>query len=228
MRRAITLLLVFIYFGGIAQTPGRYIVKPGEIPDKVLPAEAVYYFPAFVKGELAFKNGGKSQQRFNYNCLLDELQFLTVGGDTLTIATPYDIMKVNIDSATYYFDKGYLREVYQENGFKLALRERLVQGDAKKEAAYGSTSGTSAISSLESVRIGDNIFRLEAKREILFVKRQAFFLGNRYNQFVPANKKGFAITFSEKKTLIETFIKENKTDFTNPDDLRNLLKSCVE
>lgn len=227
MRKLLTTLLVFAMLWGQTQPQERFIVKPGEIPEKVLPAEAVYYFPAFTKGELSFKTGGKTSQRFNYNCLLDELQFLSVGGDTLAIAEPYEMMKVKVDSVTYYFDKGYLRELGQKGGYTLALRERLIQSDTKKEAAYGTTSGTGAISSLESVRMGNHVFRLETRREVLFVKRQAFYLGNRYNKFVPANKKGFASVFPEKKDLIDTFIKEQKTDFNILEDLQKLLQACT-
>ncbi len=227
MRKLLILLLALLSFRGMTQTRERYIVKPGEIPDKVLPAEAVYYFPEFKKGEVSFKIGGKSTQLFNYNCLVDEMQFLTAGGDTLTIAEPHDIMAVTVDSVTYYFDKGYLREIGKQNGYKLALRERLVQSDAKKEAAYGTTSGTGAINSLQSVRMGNNVFNLEMKREVLFVKRHAFYIGNRYNQFAFATKKGFATVFPEKKKLIETFIKEHKTNFSKPEDLQELLEACA-
>lgn len=227
MRKLLILVLVLTSFRGAAQTAERYIVKPGEIPDKVLPAEAVYSFPEFKKGEVSFKAGGKSTQLLNYNCLLDEMQFLTVGGDTLTIAEPHNIVAIAVDSATYYFDKGYLRELDKQNGYKLALRERLVQSDTRKEAAYGTTSGTGSINSLQSVRMGNNVFSLEVRREVLFLKRHAFYLGNRYNRFVFANKKGFADVFPEKKNLIVSFIKEHKTDFSKLEDLQQLLEACA-
>jgi len=228
MRSLWTLILVLATLQGLAQSREQYTVKPGEIPDKVLPAEAVYYFPEFRKGEANFKTGGKSTQQFNYNCLLDELQFLAAGGDTLAIAEPHEIRMIQIDSVIFYFDKGYLRQVSTQNGYKIAVRERLIQTDAKKEAAYGSTSGTGAINSIESVRMGNNVFKLEVRREVLFAKRHAFYIGDRYNRFSPASKKGFASLFPEKKKLIETFVKEQHTDFNSPGDLQRLLEACAQ
>ncbi|MBX3240540.1 MAG: hypothetical protein KF679_11530 [Chitinophagaceae bacterium] len=204
-------------------------MKSGEVPQKVLPAEAVYYFPGFVTGEATLRAGGKATQKFNYNYLLDEMQFLTVTGDTMAIAEPHLVMVIKIDSVSYYFDKGYLRELCQSNGYTLALRERLVQGDFKKESAYGTTSGTSSINSMEGISVGNNqIVTLEARREIFFIKRNAVFIGDRYNRFVRANKKGFASVFPEKKKAMEAFIGEQKINFNNLEDLQKLLAFCSQ
>lgn len=229
MHTVFAVFLCCCVFGGYAQNRERYIVKPGEVPQKVLPAEAVYYFPGFVSGEATLRAGGKATQKFNYNYLLDEMQFLSVTGDTMTIAEPHLILVIKIDSVSYYFDRGYLRELCQSNGYTLALRERLVQGDLKKESAYGTTSGTSSINSAQNISDGNSqIVKLEARREIIFIKSSVFFLGDRYNRFVRANKKGFASVFPEKKKVMETFIKEQKINFNNLEDLQKLLAFCSE
>ena len=59
-----------------------FLVKAGEVPEKAIPVEEIYFFSSFTNGTAILKNGSRSNQRFNYHCLLDELQFLS-GGDTL-------------------------------------------------------------------------------------------------------------------------------------------------
>ncbi|HRP54836.1 hypothetical protein [Agriterribacter sp.] len=59
-----------------AQTQKRYIGKSGESPDAVIPGEAKYILPAFTEGTAFLRSGASVKQRFNYNCLLDEMRFL--------------------------------------------------------------------------------------------------------------------------------------------------------
>ena len=73
-------LCIFCIAKGSAQTEKIYSVKMGEVPNKVIPREAIYLLPAFTQGTVFFKDGSSSTQRFNYNSLLDEMHFINGQG----------------------------------------------------------------------------------------------------------------------------------------------------
>src|SRR6478609_7956182 len=96
--RLIVAVCIFCIAKASAQTEKMYAVKIGEVPDQVIPREAIYLLPAFTQGSAFFKNGSSSKQRFNYNSLLDEMHFINERGDTLAIAEPALTTSVEIDS----------------------------------------------------------------------------------------------------------------------------------
>ncbi|OJY81488.1 MAG: hypothetical protein BGP13_03515 [Sphingobacteriales bacterium 40-81] len=203
-----------------------FLVKAGEVPEKAIPVEEIYFFSSFTNGTAILKNGSRSNQRFNYHCLLDELQFLS-GGDTLAIAEPGLLHKVDIDSITYYYYKGYLRQLMKMDKYTLAVKERITMGDRRKEGAYGISSGTSAIDNYSNIYRDGRAFRLQTKEDVFFKKEYTFYLGDVYDHFILADKKGFYNFFSEKRRAIDNYIKVEKINFNNIDDVKKLFLFCT-
>ena len=222
-----TCFLISYFFTASGQNSETYIVKAGEVPEKAISPAHIYFFSSFTNGTATLKNGSTSAQRFNYNCLLDELQFLSVNGDTLAIAEPGLLRKVEIDSAVYYYDKGYLRQIAKTDKNTLALKERIFPVDRRKASAYGGTSGSSAIDNYSNIYRDGRFFKLESREDILFKKQRQFFLGNKYDHFIPAEKRGFYDVFADKRNIISDFIKQQKINFNNPDDVKKLFDYCT-
>lgn len=209
-----------------AQTNKRFLVKSGEVPEKIIPVEEIYFFPSFTNGTATLKNGSKSTGKFNYNSFAEELLFLS-GNDTLAIAEPGLLRKVEIDSIVYYYDKGYVRQLLKAGDNTLAVKERLSMGDRRKSGAYGTTSGTSAIDNYTNIYRDGRAFQLELKEDVLFKKEYTLFIGDAYGHFVPADKKGFYDVFAEKRGIISDYIKGEKINFNNPDDVKKLFLYCT-
>lgn len=209
-----------------SQTQKRFLVKAGEIPEKTIPIEEIYFFPSFTQGTAILKNGSKSTQRFNYNCLLGELQFIS-GNDTLSLAEPALVQRVNIDSTVYYFDKGYLRQLLTSGKYTLAVKENIFVGDRRKAGAYGGTSGTSAIDNYSNVFRDGRGFQLELREDVLFKKDYLLFIGDAYSHFTIADKKGFHDVFAGKRNDINEYIKLEKINFNNTDDVKKLFLYCT-
>lgn len=223
----ISLLLSSLIVTASAQNASRFVVKAGEIPEKAIPAEEIYFLPAFTNGTAILKNGSKSNQAFNYNCLLDELQFLSAKGDTLAIAEPALLRNVFIDTVLYYYNKGYLRQLAKADKYTLAVKERLFMGDRRKTGAYGSTSGTSAIDNYSNIYRDGRAFKLESKEDIIFKKEQLFYIGDAYDNFMPADKKGFYDVFAKKRDLISEYIKQEKINFNDANHIKKLFFYCA-
>lgn len=209
-----------------AQTARLWPVKVGEIPNQVLPIEAMYVLPNFTTGTAWLRDGSSSIQRFNYNYLQDEMQFIGDAGDTLTISDPALLKSVTIDSLTFYYDKMYVREILAAGKYKLAIRQQMVQIADMTRGAYDAASGASSIKTYGSINNNSQIYQLQVKKDVLFQEEHSFYIVSASNPFLKATRKTFHQLFEDKK--ISAFIKAHHTNFNNADDLKALLKFCTE
>ncbi len=210
-----------------AQTGNTYPVKMGEIPDKVIPNEAMYLLPGFTQGVVFFKDGTSSKQRFNYNSLLDEMRFINEKGDTLTIAGTALINSVEIDSIKFYYDTGYVRQVFTQGNYKLVIKEKWKQIPDKKTGGYDMGSSIGSIKTYSSIsNTNGSIGRLQVREDVLYKKENSFYVSDKFNHFQKANKKNFHALFEDKN--IAQYLKEHKVNFNREEDLEALLRFCAE
>lgn len=187
-----------------------YTSKPDTIPHN-----AIYDFPAFIEGTLYAKDGSISKHLFNYNFMNDEMQLLTFDGDTLVLSEPDMIREIIVDSITYYYDKGYLRLLSIKNGYKIAVKKRTgfvaeVTGQKQLVLTHGGGSTGMGIGTIK------------------YVPEFFYFIGDKYNRFVQANRKGFFEFFGEQKNNIREYIKANKINFRNEDHVLKVFRLCTE
>ena len=143
MHVRLLILLFVIYFNNTSAQSQEYPVKVGEIPNKVLPNEAMYVLPAFAKGTAFMRDGTSSTYLFNYNFLLGEMHFIAALGDTLAIANPLLLGSVVIDSLLFYYDKTYMRVLLKTGNYKLAVNQEMLQIADKTRGGYDAASGDS-------------------------------------------------------------------------------------
>ncbi len=218
---------IFCISKGSAQTGNKYSVKSGEIPNKVIPNKAMYLLPGFTPGIVFLKDGSSSKERFNYNSLLDEMHFINEHGDTLAIAEPALIKSVEIDSIKFYYDTVYLRQVFTKGNYKLVIKEKWKQIPGKKSGGYDMGSSTGSIQTYSTIS-GSNgsIARLQVRQDVLYIKENSFYIGDKFNHFQKANKKNFHTLFEDKN--VTQYLKEHRVDFNKEEDLEALLRFCAE
>ncbi len=227
MRTRLLLVLCMFCFYTASTQVKAYPVKVGEIPNKVLPNEAMYLLPAFAKGTAVMRDGTSSAYLFNYNFLLDEMHFINERGDTLAIAEPLLISSVVIDSMLFYYDKGYMRETLKVGNYKLAIRKEMVQMADKTRGAYNIASGSSAIQTYGTISNRNSmIYRLQVQKDVLFQEEISFYIADASNHFLRANKKNFYTLFGGKG--LTKYLKEHKVNFNNEEDLKALLRFCAQ
>ena len=210
-----------------AQRGETYPVRVGESPNKVIPAKVVYVLPDFTEGTAFLRDGTTSTQLFNYNILLDELQFKTFNGDTMAIADPVIIKNVVIDSFIFYYSKGYLREIVKAGDYKLAIKQNMVQVADKTRGAYDAASGASSITTYGSINNSSQIYRLQVNKDVLFQEIVSYRISDAYNNFIVADKKGFLALFDGKKDSVMKYIKMQHINFNKQADLVKLLQFCA-
>jgi hypothetical protein len=210
--------------GVVAQRGKLYPVRLGEIPNEVLPPEAIYLFPKFHEGTAWLRNGTSSVKQFNYNFLLDEMHFIGDAKDTLAIAEPTLVKYFQVDSTIFYYDKGYLREIDKEDAYRLAVKQQMVQVADKTHGGYDEPSAVSAIKTYGTINNNGQRYQLQVKKDVQFQEMVSYYITSDFNPFVRASKRNFHILFPEKE--ISAFIKEHKTNFNKAEDLIALLRFC--
>lgn len=220
------LLSVFAVNQTSAQHTKAYPVKAGEIPNRVLPNEAMYVLPAFATGSALQRDGTAATFAFNYNFLQDEMHFIGIAGDTLAIAEPVLLKTVVIGTLIFYYDKGYLQQIFTAGKYSLAMRQQMVQIADKTTGAYDAASGASAIKTYGTINNNSQIYQLEVKKDVVFEKVVGYYIGAGSNPFVKASRRNFELFFADK--AVSAYCKTHRVNFNNEADLKALLLFCVE
>lgn len=229
MKKMLVPAILLLFVTTLSAQEGKsYPVKVGESPNKVLPPEAQYVFTVFKKGNAYFRSGAPVAKFFNYNFLLDEIQFIEDSGDTLAIADPMLITKIVIDSSVFYYNKGYLKELTNINNYKLALKQNMVQIADKTRGAYDAASGASSITTYGTINNNSQLYRLQVKKDVLFQEVDGYYISDLFNNFIKADKKGFLAVFGEMKPGLVKYIKKEKLHFNKEADLKKLLVYCAQ
>jgi len=226
MRAVLPVAFLFCINIAFAQTGKFYSVKVGEVPNEVLPVEAMYLLPHFTAGTAFMRDGSSAAEKFNYNFLLDEMHFITAGGDTLAISEPLLLKSVVIDSMVFYYDKGYVRQIFERHNYKLALKQQMVQVADKTRGAYDAASGASSIKTYGIINNNGQIYQLQVKKDVFFREVISFYFSDAFNHFLKASKKNFMTVFPKED--LSKYLKQHKVNFNNEADLKALLQFCAE
>lgn len=223
--KAITLapfILLLYTYAAYAQADS-YTRKPGENVNSTLPANIKFLYPQFTEGIVFFRDGTRSNAQLNYNLLTSEMLFIAPKGDTLALTDEVTIKYIAIANDTFFYDKTYLQLVTGNATAKLAKRETLAMGDVKKAGGYGQVSSTSAITTVSSVRLQNRVTNLTENKELVIAKQTAYYIGDTYNHFLPANKKNIIKLFGKKQAAVEQYCKDNKIAFNKEADLKAII-----
>ena len=103
----------------------------------------------------------------------------------------------------------------------------LVVKKREKIGAYEQPTSTSAIESYGSFtdNFGNLTPGLKVRENITMTLRSDYYFGDKFNIFLLANKKNVVKVYPGKKDRINQYLKKNKVNFKNGDDLKWLLAS---
>ncbi|MGV3696484.1 hypothetical protein [Flavobacterium sp.] len=181
-----------------------------------------YYSPATTQGSPylnklftpAIVSGAGQTEMLRYEAYSDDMEFVTATRDTLALikGEPFTSITFKLTNTKYnlveYTRKnekinGYLISVAEKNNFTL-YKKQVVNFYKEKFANSGYENDTPA--------------RFERGADVYFIKDN----DKEIVEF-PSSKKALLKLYPAKKTEIEAFLKENKTDFDKEADLIKLL-----
>jgi hypothetical protein len=226
MKAILLLLVISIGYSDLpAQDSTLVTLKAGTRVRDVLNPADIYYYPQFTNGKVFFRDGSKAVGKMNYSRLVDQMLFIDHKGDTLALANEKTIKFIAVDRDTFYFDEGYIRLVADYGDVKLAEKQIWVVADTRKIGTHNRSTTTVAVTSLSSYT--DETARAKSYdlliNEDMVIRREThYYFGDEYNRFARAGKKKLLLLFPKEELSLENYLKENKVNFDNKEDLEKL------
>jgi len=226
MKAVLLCLFILVGYSDLsAQDSTLVIIKAGNRVKDVLTAADIYYYPQFTDGNVILRDGTMVAVKMNYTRLFDQMLFVGRKGDTLALADEKNIKFIAIDQDTFYYDKGYIRIIVDNDFVKLAEKQIWVVADVRKIGTHNTPKNTVAITSLSSYSDGHDAAKskdLLLNEDLVLRKKTEYYFGNAYNHFVLAGKKRLQQLFPKEELSIENYLKKNKVNFDKRDDLEKL------
>jgi hypothetical protein len=214
--------LLSFYYSNAQSTDFK--VPAGSSIAESIPFNDLYLYPAFIDGQVYFKNGNVVPAKLNYNHYFAHIQFIATKGDTLNLADAGTVRYIKIGTDTFYYDKMYLQQLKGNSAIKLAVQERIKVLDKQKIGGYGQPTSVSAIDSYDRYQNSNQLFKLALNETVLLSKEKKFYLGDQFNHFMLLNKKNIYKLFSPKEKEIANYLKERSINFDQQDDVSKVFE----
>ena len=221
---AIGFFLASAYSLAFAQAPKYYTVQPGQNMTEVIPASDFYEFAQFERGFVHFKSGARSQSRLNYNLLYEELFFLNMQGDTLTLANPEEVKVVTINRDSFYFTGSrFVKTDTLIGETRIATASFFTSIGERKVGAYGTT--TDAVTNYYNSYVMPSIAKLDLIPQVIttYIRSKAMYIGDKYNKFEPLTKESLMNFYSSKSGRLREYLKNNKVNYTDRNNVIALI-----
>ena len=227
MKKLLLVMLAFYSAAGHSQDSLRIFISADQQVAEVLTPKKIYKYSEFKPGRIIFRDGTFATDKFNYNYLNGEIEFIQ--RDTLAISKEQmlNIRFVTLDNDTFFYNKGYFQQMMQTPVGRLLKKQMLVVSKREKIGAYNQPSQTSAIESYGSFTDNYGVFtpNLKIHENITMILRTDYYFADRFNTFLLANKRNLQKLFPNKKRQIDEYLQLHPVNFKNAEDLKKLLAS---
>lgn len=190
----------------------------------------LYIFDEFKNGKAVYKNGAVVYAKLNYDPLNQRMLFLSPSDNALLeIVNPSDISYINIEGRMFEQIKGNLfYERINYNNFIFYIQWRCKAVSEGKPSGYGMTSTTSAITSVSVINKEGRTIPLNVSEKFNYKPDNFYYIkiNNTHKRF--SSPDSLAKLFKVHKEEIKKYIKENKLDFDNPEDIKSAVEYCSQ
>ncbi len=217
-------ICIFSFEGVFAQTEKFYTIQPGGNLLDVVPKNEAYEFPQFEQGIVFLKNGVNSAVKLNYHLIFEEMLFIDANGDTVTIANPEEVKYIYIGKDQFYYAGNKFVKLDTTIGdIKLAVAGFFTTANTKKIGAFGTNTEGAGVSQGGFIAPDGRKMNLTPNVITTIAYKKALFIGNRFNQFIPVNKKNIFSIYPEKENQLKQYLDGNKINFFSRTDVVNLI-----
>lgn len=206
-----------------AQKGQTFKINPGQKITDVIPASELYEYPQFIAGSILFKNGTFAKVPLNYNIFSEAMEFISQKGDTLAIADESTVKMIVIKQDTFYFSKAYVKSIGGYGDVMLAQKPFFSISNREKIGAMGTATSASA-DTHNAIRNKEVTKDLVVQDVLTLNKSRVFFIGNRFQYFLPVNKKNLLEMYGTRQKEVSKYLKENDVQFLVEEDVRRLME----
>lgn len=176
-----------------------------------------YIFPSFIEGTVKQKSGEVIKALLNYNTLTEEMIF-DQAGQKLALDKIENIDTVYIQNRKFIpFGKVfYERATNTPNALFIQHKSQFIPPG--NNTGFG-TSQTSAISNMTDLKSLGLAYKLKLPDDFKIISKTIYWLKKNNNSYIIKTEKNLQDLFPEKADAIKKYVKDNKINFKNPDDL---------
>src|SRR4030095_5485575 len=223
MKKLLFLAIILSYSLCIAaQGRKSFSVNTGKKMVEEIPITEIYKYAEFKLGEVSLRNGTAANVKLNYNSVFGEMQYIDPkNGDTLSLAEEKNIKFVVVEKDTFYFDEGWLELIGGTSTVRIA-KKKLLEITNRERIGAMEVPGFAAIETYNKYTGSQHMRALVAKEKLVFTEHISYYFGDRFNHYSRANRKGLLKLYGDSNEKIDKWIRENKIDLSNEDDLKKL------
>ena len=183
-----------------------------------------YVFDEFKPGTVKLKSGESYQQDLNYNIVTNEMVFEDKG-KFAAIANSESVDTIYISERKFVPLSNKFYEVLVTGPTSLLEVFTASVSEPGESVGYGSTTTTSAASSYQSLIRDGGAYGLKLPDGFKVIPKHEFFILKDGKLERAASLKQMTKIFPDKKDSIRNFVKKNNTNFSERNDIIELIKN---
>lgn len=183
-----------------------------------------YIFPAFAQGVVQQKSGEINKALLNYNALTEEMIF-DQSGQKMALDKTEMIDTVTIENRKFIPEGKVFYELAVNAPVALFIQHKADLISPGNNTGFG-TSQTSAITNAADLKTSGGAYQLKLPDDYNLVSKTTFWLRKNNHYYIVKTIKNIQDFFPAKADVIKNYVKVNKTDFKNADDLIKLILFC--
>ncbi|MBG0861207.1 MAG: hypothetical protein IQL11_17050 [Bacteroidales bacterium] len=194
--------------------------------DTLYPSDQ-FLFSGFSTGVVKMKNGEKVILNLNYNIVTERMVFkqkeqifdmINYG----SVDTVYIHQRKFIPSGRIFY------ELLVSKPVTLFLQNKGTVKQPSRPAAYGGTSDVSSSDYINNIQLGNDRFRMANDVKIAVDFKPVLWLRKDNKLYAIINKKQLANIFPDREKEVKEFIRTNRLNIGNPDQIINLVDYYVK
>lgn len=176
-----------------------------------------FLFDDFTESTIVYRDGRQFKAKLNFSLLVNRFIFIdeTDDNNLKEFGEPDKIAVVKAGERTFLMNRnGTAKEVLQTQPPITVQYKGKVKGEGKN-AGYGGKSETSAIESRSTLYSGGQLHKLEGEKRIVYGIDKTYQIEKDKKTRTFISAKQFLKIYPKIKEQLETYIAENKVDFSS-------------
>ena len=181
-----------------------------------------FLLPEFRIGIVRTKNGEKTVLNLNYNIVTEKMVFMQ-NKQVYDITSQSIIDTVYIDKRKFIPRGKVFNELAVDGRAALLIQHKGTLEQPARPAAYGGTSQVSSSTYINNLKLGNDVFRMDQRREVIIKPGDLLWIRIDYNYYPVAGKKSLMKIFGDKKNEVRSFMNKTRFDYEDPGQVRELV-----
>lgn len=141
------------------------------------------------------------------------------------MSNPEEVKMITIGNDIFYYtNKRFVKSDTVIGETKLAIATFFTLVSNRKIGAFGTTRDAAYSDSRGTfVMITERDLNIVPQVVTTIARQQALYIGDKFNQFQPVNKKSIFEFYAEKHRQLKNYLKQNKVDFTSRQHVINIV-----